>query len=115
MENIFRKVASGKEPNNYIQIAGSSSALTIEIGKVLDTGEICHWTIGRRAAETAAGSFLFSGGGTGYTEIHWDSFATSVSPSEVFDAASAAQVFSEYIKTGDAPEASYTKRPTALE
>jgi len=105
LENVIRKVAAGKEPSNYIQTAGRASALTIEIRKVDDAGEVHHWTIGRRrSTETADDT----------AEIHWDSFTTTVSRHDVFDAAAAAKVFSEYIRTGDVADVSYTKRPTVL-
>ena len=104
LENVIRKVASGKEPNNYIQAAGRASALTIEVRKVDAAGEAHHWTIGRREPEAPSSD----------TEIHWDSFTTTVSRREVFDSAAAAKVFSEYIRTGDVADVNYTKRPTVL-
>lgn len=97
----FSKVDLGSEPKEYIQAAGSCERMTVEVRRI-EAGKPRQYVIGRSTP---------SGGGQHQPEvIKWDGgIETVVSPSEVFTAEQAADLFVSYYATGWIPE-SYALR-----
>ena len=77
-------------PEEFIQCAGNSARLTVELREIVD-GVARHWVLGRAHMDTSDARS---------ETVSWADFSTLVLPREIFDGEGAAALFSEYFHTG---------------
>lgn len=80
-------------PVEYIQCAGSSEAMTIEIRR-MENGEAAQYVVGRASEERA---------GEPAVAIPWDAYVATVYQDEVFNAEEATELFAYYLVDGAVP------------
>lgn len=91
----FDDVDLAQWPKEYIQVAGAQERMTIEVRK-LEADQPRQYIIGHHARtyEEDRQSEI----------IHWNGCEATVLPSEVFNAAEAADIFMFYYATGSVPK-----------
>ena len=99
----FDRVNLATWPQEYVQVAGSADGMTVEIRRAEQSGW-GHYVVGRTPSEASASR--------DEVVIPWDGHEARLSPSEVFSAAEAADVFAHYYDTGQVPD-TLSLRPLA--
>lgn len=79
--------------SNYLQCAGTASAMSVELRQTHDDGTHTHWTLGRSAPTGSASETI---------EFH--GHALQVHPEEVWTAEQAAPLFEQYAATRTIPD-----------
>ncbi|QTI69861.1 hypothetical protein [Gordonia polyisoprenivorans] len=87
--------------HEFIQAAGSSEKMTVEIRKTDKNGDGTLFTVGRLHTDPDSGN--------PGVEIRFGSHALKVYEHEVFDAEEAAKLFYSYYNTGDIPPEYYLR------
>jgi hypothetical protein len=90
-------------PEAYLQVAGTANAMTVDV-RMLDDGKWRNFTVGRPSVKKRFGR-------PKTVEMRWLKYSTILRENEVFDAAGAAVVFEQYLKSGK-PPVGYELRPT---
>jgi hypothetical protein len=88
----LNEINEATEVVEYIQSAGSSQAMTVEI-RVGVGDEAKQFVVGRPAEHS----------GEPDVDIPWDGYISTVYPNEVFDAAEATKLFSHYLVDATVP------------
>jgi len=83
-----------KYDDEYMQSAGSADAMTIEVKRREDDGELRHYVIGRPGDDADAPD----------VEVRFSEYSQLIRPTEVFDANEAAQVYYAYFQTRTVPD-----------
>jgi hypothetical protein len=100
----FDRVDLAAWPQEYVQVAGSADAMTVEVRRAEPSG--CghdgHYVLGRDTLEPAV-----------EVVIPWDGYEARVYSFEVFCAVGAAEVFAHYNDTGQVAD-TYLLRPLSL-
>lgn len=81
-------------PDEYIQCAGSSEAMTVEIRTMS----------GDTATQYVVGRFSEGHSGEPEVEIPWNAHVVEVYEDEVFDAEAATEIFAHYLAHGTVPD-----------
>lgn len=87
----FDRVDLGAWPQEYVQAAGSADGLTVEVRRAEQSGW-GQYVVGRTPRDTSDPLVE--------VVIPWNGYETRVSSSEVFSAAEAAEVFTQYYDVG---------------
>jgi hypothetical protein len=90
----FDKVDLARWPQEYLQVAGSSARMTVEVRRYEgDTAR--QYVVGRSTATASSAAD---------DVIPWNGYEARVRPAEVFGVAEAADLFIAYYLTGGLPE-----------
>jgi hypothetical protein len=91
-------------PREYVQAAGSADGMTVEVRRLGEPGQR-HYVVGRAGRDTSAPPVE--------VVIPWNGCETGAYSTEVFSAAEAAEVFTQYYDTGQVPD-TFRLRPLPL-
>lgn len=100
----FDRVDLAAWPQEYIQVAGSADAMTVEVRRA-EQSEWRQYVVGRAARDASEAPVD--------VVIPWDGYEVRVYSSEVFSAAEATEVFAQYYDTGQVPD-TFHLRPLSL-
>jgi len=100
---LYRKQGS---ITDYLQSAGSASAMTVELRATQDDGSVDHWVVGKPGGSPS---------GAPDARVRWrDDLEEVVRPHEVFTSEEAARVYFSYLMTLRPPEGCTLRRLDGL-
>lgn len=99
---VLNDVDLTREPQQYLQCAGSAERMTIEVRQLVD-GTPVQSVLGHASADGEAAD----------ETVVWNGYTAHVRRSEVFDATEAIEIFGYYLDHDDVSPA-YERRPLAL-